>query len=115
MKWWKTKIYRDMTRRHNIHSKKFNLPKQWKHWIYISGLTKQGSGYFRTHFGNLYFSGKGRHFRINRFDEFQCSVPIEHFDRWANSTGYTYPMIPKTEKEFRWVVKTMIEQTRDMK
>ena len=22
-------------------------------------------------------------------------------------------MIPKTEKEFRWVVKTMIEQTRD--
>ena len=55
MKWWKTKIYRDMTRRHDIHSRRFNLPKQWKHWIYISGLTKQGLVIF-IHILGIYIS-----------------------------------------------------------
>ena len=86
MKWWKTKIYRDMTRRHDIHSRKFNLPKQWKHWIYISGLTKQGCGYFRTHFGNLYFSGKGRHF---------VSTDLMSFSALFQSNTLTDGLIPQ--------------------
>lgn len=111
MKWWKTRIYRDSvcTIRNNR-----SLPKQWKHWMKQMRVNKYDSEYRRTHYGKTHFCGRNRLFRINRFGEFQCSIPLEHFDRWSNSVGYTYPSIPQTGQEFEWVVKHMIEQTQDM-
>lgn len=111
-KWWRYRIYR-VTK--GVVRNKINVPKQWKHWMKQLRLNTWDTKYLREHYGRFYIKGRDRHFRINCFGEFQCSVPLEHFDRWSNSVGYTYPTIPQTEKEFNWVVKHMIEQTKDMK
>ena len=114
MKWWRTYIYRKSLAYHGLNRTNHHLPKQWCHWVKKMNLDKYDTEYRRTRYGKTHLSGHNRLFRVNRYGEFQCSVPLEHFDRWSNSLGYTYPMIPKTFKEFQWVVTTMIEQTRDM-
>ena len=111
-RWWKSRIYRNT--KCNVRNKHY-LPKQWKYWMKQTRLTNYDSEYQRAYHGRTHFSGRNRLFRINCFGEFQCSVPLEHFDRWGNSVGCTYPTIPQTEGEFKWVVKHMIEQTKDMK
>ena len=115
MKFWRTRIYGEMLRKYKIKCTKHKLPKQWKHWIKKAGLHWNSTKHCRERFGKTLFIGCGRHFRVNRYGEFQCSVPSAHFDRWANSVGYTCPVFPQTEAELLSIVTTMIEHTRDMK
>lgn len=89
---------------------KSSLPKQWKHWAKKFGLrTYYGHGKE----GNYDLKGRNRRWRVNCFGDFQCSCPNEYFDRWANSLAATFDGFPKTEKEFMFAVKTLIEQSKD--
>lgn len=115
MKYWNTRIYRDYLVSKGISGNRKTFPKQWKHWINKAGLGGFSTKDFRNYNGKYYFTGKNRYFRVNRLGEFQCSVPIQHWDKWGNSVGITYPYIPRSEKEFLYVVKWMIEQTKEMK
>lgn len=73
------------------------LPKQWLHWAKKAGLKperRRGRG------NKLYLVGRARRWRVNCHNDFECSCPLEHFDRWANSRGARMDSLPKTEAEF---------------
>lgn len=82
------------------------LPKQWRHWCKLMKLKPESRGYRYRH---CYYAliGRGRHWRINMYGEFQMSEKHETFDRWANSLEKTAPM-PKTKYEFIKTVKEML-------
>jgi hypothetical protein len=89
------------------------LPKQWKDWCRKSGLRAVNSGFKlgRKH-DYLNLKGKGRHWRVNCYGEFQCSERYENFDRWANSI-IALACVPKSLKEFRTtlqILSTEMEQ-----
>lgn len=115
MKYWNTKMYRKYLVSKGISGNRKTFPKQWKYWMKLASVCKYDTEYRRVYHGKTHFSGHNRLFRINCYGEFQCSVPSEHFDRWSNSVGITYPTVPQSEKEFLYVVKWMIEQTKEMK
>lgn len=80
------------------------LPKQWKHWAKKAGLKperKRGAG------SGFYMLGRGRRWRVNCNNQFQCSCPIADFDRWANSLGAQIDGIPQTEKQFLMAVNNL--------
>jgi len=81
-------------------------PKQWMYWAKKAGLKREwGRGRQSTN----YLVGRGRRWRVNCFGDFQCSCPIEHFDRWANSLGAEMDGMPKTEAEFLAAVRNLRE------
>lgn len=82
------------------------LPKQWRHWCKLMKLKPEGRGYRHRH---RYYAliGRGRHWRINMYGEFQMSEKHETFDRWANSLEKSVPM-PLNEKDFKNAVKEML-------
>lgn len=85
------------------------LPKQWKHWAKKAGLKPErirGAG------NGFYLVGSGRRWRVNRNGQFECSCPIEDFDRWANSIGAMVDAIPQTEKQFLVTVELLISDER---
>jgi hypothetical protein len=81
----------------------FKLPKSWKHWLKHAGLRREYTG-SKGEWTYYSFVGRGRHWRINRYGEFQCSEPYALFDRWANSLQETW-QLPKTKNEFVSLVK----------
>jgi hypothetical protein len=86
------------------------LPKQWLFWAKKAGLRperKRGQG------NQYYLVGRGRRWRVNCYNEFECSCPTEHFDRWANSCGAQMDTPPKTEAEFLAAVAMLREQSKD--
>lgn len=90
------------------------LPKQWKYWAKKAGLKPSGrTG--REYWDKFFLTGRDRCWRINDKDIFECSCPIEHFDRWANSRGAEWIGIPKDEKEFLDAVKVLIDESRNAK
>lgn len=86
------------------------LPKQWLHWARKAKLRRE---YGRGIEGAYYLVGRGRRWRVNSRAIFECSCPLEYFDRWANSRGAAMEGIPKTEAEFLRDVETLIEQSKD--
>ena len=50
---------------------------------------------------------------MNCNNEFECSCPLEHFDRWANSRGAKMDAPPKTEAAFIAAVAILREQSKD--
>jgi|694.fasta_scaffold03608_31 hypothetical protein len=86
------------------------LPKQWLYWAQKAGLRperKRGRG------NKLYLVGRSRRWRVNCHNEFECSCPLEHFDRWANSRGAQLGGTPKTEAEFLASVRELRERSKD--
>jgi hypothetical protein len=73
------------------------FPKQWKHWAKLAGLKPYT---IRGGAGNFGFTGRGRHWRVSRFGDFQSSFHLRDFDRWSNSILNTYRGIPQTQAEF---------------
>lgn len=65
-------------------------PKSMNHWLAKRGIRVETRG------GKYYWKGKGRHYRLNCYNEFEVSDL--DFDRWANSVEYGEPC-PQTEKE----------------
>jgi len=89
------------------------LPKQWIHWAKKAGLKPNGGWRSRGLRYALYLKGKSRHWRVNCHGIFECSCPLPHFDRWANSRGAAADTFPQNEKEFLAIVKELHEQSRD--
>lgn len=81
------------------------LPKQWSYWCKKARLYKSGRQQW------LSIIGRNRVWRINRDGNFECSCPLEHFDRWANSRGAEMQGIPKTESEFLQKVRDLYEKS----
>lgn len=89
------------------------LPKQWKYWAKKAGLKPSGkSG--REYWDKFYLTGKDRYWRVNDKGDFECSCPIEYFDRWANSRGVFLVGIPACEKEFLGAVYCMHKDSENM-
>lgn len=86
-----------------------NLPKQWLHWAWKMRLCPES----RAHkYDGLYLIGRGRRWRVNARGHFEVSTELSDFDRWANSTAASLPMIPTTEAEFRAAVASLPDTTR---
>lgn len=83
------------------------LPKQWRHWCKLAGLRPEG-GHGQGNWRWVYLIGRGRRWRLNCYNQFQMSVPLKEFDRWANSVAAFYARCPQTEREFLTVVNTMV-------
>ncbi len=81
---------------------------KWKSWCHAVGIkpTLQPALGEEPDYGNL--KGRNRYFRINASGEFDCSQPLELFDRWANSTGITIRFLPASFKEFKNVIEFML-------
>jgi hypothetical protein len=84
------------------------LPKQWVHWAKKAGLNR-GSRYRKYNLKGDCLYGLDRVWRVNCDNIFECSCPVEYFDRWANSRGSEWNGIPQTEKEFLNAVKILVE------
>lgn len=90
------------------------LPKQWSQWVKKAGLRRESGACQRGLSSYFYLKGKNRNWRVNCFGELECSCPLEHFDRWANSRGANYGYhLPKTEAEFVAAVKQLVTQSAD--
>jgi hypothetical protein len=70
------------------------LPKQWLYWAQKAGLRPERQ---RGRGNGFYLVGRGRRWRVNMHNVFECSCPLDHFDRWANSRGAQVDALPKTE------------------
>lgn len=90
------------------------LPKQWVYWAKKAGLKPESSRKSYRRHGRLpYLRGRDRNWRVNCDGVFECSCPLEYFDRWANSRGANMFGFPKTEREFISAVNILIESSRD--
>lgn len=93
---------------------KVKLPKQWKHWCKKAGFKIQGyrygmeSRWARRPWAWFYLEGKGYHWRVNCFAEFERGDTYEDFDRWARCI-IDATRLPKTEAEFMEAVKLLKE------
>jgi len=86
------------------------LQKQWPRWMEKAGLKRDaGRGFYGQH----YMIGRDRRWRVNCYGQFECSCPLEYFDRWANSSGGQMDGIPKTEVEFIVAVNLLIAESED--
>jgi hypothetical protein len=88
-----------------VHPEDPKLPKQWLHWAMKAGLKPTGGG--RGLRSGFYLQGKNRNWRVTCHGDFEVSCPLEHFDRWANSSGGYSDFFPTNEKEFKQLVKQM--------
>jgi len=80
-----------------------NLKNEWLHWAEDAGFRFEPG--FRLEHHNRYW-------RVNASGNFECSCPLEHFDRWANSTGARWEGVPQTEAEFLRAVEQLIEESK---
>lgn len=89
------------------------LSKQWQHWVKMAGLRKEWG---RGRQGQYYLVGRNRRWRVNAYGDFECSVPLERFDRWENSSsGWSHDGVPKNKDEFLRAVNSLIAHTQNMK
>lgn len=87
------------------------LPKQWNRWTKKAGLRKAtGSRLEREYRPAYYFTGHGRHWRLNCHGWFDVSVPEEDFDRWALSQVDSEEMCCTNEKEFVELVQQLLKR-----
>ena len=99
----------------NQQNERIKLPKQWKHWARLAGLKATGRAFHsRGLYAGLYLRGKNRNWRVTCHGDFECSCPLEHFDRWANSHGAYAVKFPQNEAEFLAIVKQLREATKDV-
>jgi hypothetical protein len=71
-------------------------------------------GWIKAGRGNeFYLVGRARRWRVNCHNEFECSCPLEHFDRWANSRVAQMDAPPKTEAAFLAAISMLREQSKD--
>lgn len=84
------------------------FPKQWLYWAKKAGLKQTRA---RTYAKEYYFVGHNRNWRVNGFGDFECSCPLEYFDRFANSSGAKIKGIPSSEVEFLNAVKDMLNES----
>lgn len=86
------------------------LTKQWRNWTKSAGLkssyTTSLSRSSRKH-GECYFTGHGRHWRLNCSGFMDMSEPFETFDRWANSCEKSQEMTAKNKSEFIALISGM--------
>ena len=78
----------------------------------MAGLRKEWG---RGKQGQFYLVGRNRRWRVNAYGDFECSVPLEHFDRWANSSGWSHDGVPSTKDEFLRAVDSLVKHTKAMK
>lgn len=84
------------------------LPKQWKHWCKLAKLRPLGTGRFsRRWYSHLTVKGRGRVWRVNDKEMFQCGDRIPDFDRWALSSICETP-VPKTKDEFLEAIRLLL-------
>jgi hypothetical protein len=98
-----------------LQKKPNRFPKQWLHWAKSAGLEPENSAKWYKHCRNPYFVGHNRVWRVNMFGVFECSCPLEYFDRWANSRGADNNSLPRSEAEFLATVASLIYRSRDVK
>ena len=89
------------------------LPKQWNRWIKKAGLKPDMASGLRRGYGNYYFKGYGRNWRLNCNGYLDISVPLEDFDRWALSKAGAEEMICKSEREFVHLVQTLLKRAEE--
>lgn len=82
-------------------------PKQWKHWTKSAGLKSTYSSSLSRKYGDFYFKGHGRHWRLDCQGLLDMSEPFESFDRWANSCEQSEPMTAKNKSEFLALIARM--------
>jgi len=82
------------------------LPKQWPRWLEKAGLSAD-----RRYLDMP--NGRNRNWRVDASGNFECSCPLEYFDRWANSRGAAMVGIPATEADFIRTVNLLIEKSKD--
>lgn len=90
------------------------LPKQWSYWAakyHIKPHVRPGC----KRRGRTVLVGRDRHWRVNCYGVFECSCPLEHFDRWANSRGAEASRIPQTEQEFKATIAQLIKESAHAK
>lgn len=86
------------------------LPKQWKHWLKAAHLTDMSN---RSSYSGWIIKGRDRHWRVNCNGVFECSCPLEHFDRWANSRGAESDHIPTSKADFLKTVNALLVESKD--
>jgi len=98
------------------------LHRDFKRWLNSTGLKPEGrkkSKSWRRLFSTCppYFIGNDRRWRFlvpeNGQLRFQVSCPLEHFDRWANSSGESIPL-PETKEEFDKVIQQLLASSKDL-
>jgi len=90
---------------------KFNhpkLPKQWRYWVKKAGLKIDG----RESIHDSSLIGRNRVWRVDCSGNLEVSCPLEHFDRWSNSSGAEMKL-PRSEKEFLASVKELLHLSKD--
>lgn len=60
------------------------LPKQWKHWVSRANL--RIVDYYNRKPCGYYLKGRGFHWRVNCYGEFERGDTYDEFDRWALCT-----------------------------
>lgn len=91
------------------------LPKQWKRWIRKAGLKSSYSSDLSRRYGDHYFEGYGRRWRLDCRGFFDMSEKEKTFDRWANSLEKSVPMDAKTESEFMDIMKRLLPKSERWK
>ena len=62
----------------------------------------------------MYLIGRGRRWRVNCHGQFECSCPLEEFDRWANSRGSYRETVPSNQMDFLSTVLSMVKETENL-
>jgi hypothetical protein len=93
---------------------KFKLPKQWKHWLKMTGMKPHcnagsRSSYGRKRSGQTYFIGQGFVWRVNCFKMLERGDMVEHFDRWALCC-HDEAELPQSFAEFKSTIKQLKEK-----
>lgn len=83
------------------------LPKQWRDWLRAAGLKPSYDTHMARHYGVTYFTGYGRHWRIDYCGNLDMSETFDTFDRWANSCQLSLPMSATNKNEFVRLVHNM--------
>ena len=88
------------------------LPKQWNDWCRAANLHPiPSSKAYRKH-NRFYLKGRGHHWRVNCFKEFELGDTYADFDRWALSVRIVSDL-PKTKAEFLETVTLALNRYED--
>jgi hypothetical protein len=92
-------------------SQKIRLPKQWLHWAKLAGLKPESSDKNYRHGRNPYLRGRNRNWRVTNQGYFECSCPLQRFDKWANSVGSQCHSLPETKQQFLILIASLIAES----
>jgi hypothetical protein len=83
------------------------LPKQWDDWCRAAKLRPTSGKY-----GKFYLKGRGHHWRVNCFKEFELGDTYTDFDRWVLSDRIISDL-PKSKAEFLETVTSALARYKD--